>query len=124
MFPAKISQPFLRIRCLTPGYDGRRRRLPCQRLQYRRDSVLAGGFVPYEVGSYPAFVSGQRLGFLALVVDPAYDDFARLFVAGLAVELEQPQIIAVGSFLPGRRDEVCSELGEQLAERFEVLVPL
>lgn len=82
------------------------------------------GFVPYEVSSYPAFVPVQRLGFLALVVDPAYDDFPRLFVAGLAVELEQPQIIAVGSFLPGRRDEVCPELGEQLAERFEVLVPL
>ena len=59
------------------------------------------GFVPYEVSSYPAFVSGQRLGFLAFVVDPAYGDFARLFGASLAVELERPQIIAVGSFLLG-----------------------
>ena len=73
---------------------------------------------------YSAVLSGQWLGSLAFAVDPAYDYFARLFVASVAVELEQPQIIAVGSFLFRRGGEVCSELAEQLAERFEVFVRL
>lgn len=71
-----------------------------------------------------AFVLGYRLGWLAFAVDPAYDYFAGLFVVSFAVELEQPQIVAVGSFLFRRGEEVRSELREQLAQRFEVFVRL
>ena len=57
----------------------------------------------------------------SVVFDPADGDFLRLFVAGFAVELEQPQIIALRAFLFGRCGQVCSELREQAAERFQML---
>ena len=66
------------------------------------------------------FSSGLRLSFAVFAFEPAYDYFARLLVAGLAIELEEPQIIAIGSFLFGRRGEMRPELCEQLAERLEV----
>ena len=56
------------------------------------------------------------------VFDPTDDYFVSLLVAGFSVELEQTQIVAAGAFLFGRCGQVCSELREQVAERFQMFV--
>ena len=66
--------------------------------------------------------SAPRLDCVGVVFDPTDDDFVRLLVAGFAVELEQPQIVAVRAFLFGRRGQVRSVLSEQVAEPFQLLV--
>jgi len=45
-----------------------------------------------------------------VVLDPADDYFAGSLVADLAVELEQAQIVAIGTFFCGGVGQVCSEL--------------
>ena len=55
------------------------------------------------------------------VFDPTDDYFLRLLAAGFSVELEQTEIVAAGAFLLGRCGQVCSELCEQAAERFQML---
>jgi hypothetical protein len=57
------------------------------------------------------------------VVDPA-DDYLFGPRGGivLRVEVEQPDVIAVGAFLAGRLGEMCFELREQVAECFDVVV--